>query len=64
MDPISSATSSPTPTGSDVQLAAGISVQKKAENLQANAVAQLLQGLPQPALATSGTLGTQINTYA
>jgi hypothetical protein len=66
MDPISSA-SAVTPTAAPegtVQASAGISVMKKSENLQAAAVAELLQALPQPALATTGTLGTQVNTYA
>ena len=66
MDPISSATAvSPVtaPVGT-VQADAGISVMKKAANLQAAAVATLLEGLPQPALATSGSLGTQVDTYA
>lgn len=66
MDPISSASSvAPTtaPAGS-LQASAGISVMKKAASLQANAVATLLEGLVQPPLATSGALGTQVNTYA
>ena len=40
------------------------SVLKKALDEQASAAATLLQALPQPALATSGTLGTQVNTFA
>jgi hypothetical protein len=66
MDPISS-TSAVTPTTAPegtVQAAAGISVMKKSEHLQAAAVAELLQALPQPALATMGALGTQVDTYA
>jgi len=64
MDPISSVTPITAPAGT-VQAAASISVMKKQENLQAGAVAELLQGVqPQPALATSGSLGTQVNTYA
>ena len=67
MDPISSAAAvSPVtaPVGT-VQADAGISVMKKAANLQSQAVAELLQGLvPPPQLATSGPLGTQVNTYA
>jgi hypothetical protein len=70
MDPISSA-SSVAPTNASagsLQATAGISVMKKSEDLQANAVATLLAGLvqpaAQPALATSGTLGTRVNTYA
>ena len=66
MDPISSASSPPpvTAPAGTVQAAAGVSVMKKSSHLQAEAVATLLQALPQPALATSGTLGTQLNTYA
>ena len=39
---------------------------KKAIDTQASAAATLLQALPQaqPSLATSGSLGTQVNTYA
>lgn len=39
-------------------------VLKKALDTQTTAAATLLQALPQPALATSGTLGTQVNTFA
>lgn len=43
-------------------------VLKKALDLQAVSAATMLdamqQSMPQPALATSGTLGTQVNTYA
>ena len=67
MDPISSASAATpvtAPAGS-IQADAGISVMKKQEHLQASAVAELLQGVsPQPALAASGPLGTQVNTYA
>ena len=41
-----------------------ISVLKKALDTQASAAATLLQALPQPALASSGSLGTQVNTFA
>ena len=41
-----------------------INVLKKALDIQANAAATLLQALPQPALATSGSLGTQVNPFA
>lgn len=44
--------------------AINITVLKKALDVQASAAAALLQALPQPALATSGTLGTQVNTFA
>jgi Putative motility protein len=39
-------------------------VLKQALNLQAGAAIQLIQAIPQPALAASGALGTQVNTYA
>ncbi|MDD2846224.1 MAG: putative motility protein [Rhodoferax sp.] len=41
-----------------------VAVLKKALNIQAASAATLLQALPQPALATSGTVGTQVNTFA
>ena len=41
-----------------------ITVLKKALDAQASAAATLLQALPQPALASSGSLGTQVNTFA
>lgn len=44
--------------------ALNIHVLKKALDIQATSAATLLQALPQPQLATSGTLGTQINTFA
>lgn len=44
--------------------ALNIRVLKKALDIQANSAATLLQALPQPPLATSGTLGTQVNTFA
>jgi len=47
-----------------VQGAASVSVLKKALNAQASSALQLIQALPQPALATSGSVGTQLNTYA
>ena len=37
---------------------------KKALDAQASTAATLLQALPQPALASSGSLGTQVNTFA
>jgi Putative motility protein len=43
---------------------AQIAVMKKARDLQSANAATLLQSLPQPALASSGTLGTNVNTYA
>ena len=43
-------------------------VLKKALDMQAVAAATMLdamqQSMPQPALASSGTLGTQVNTFA
>ena len=40
-------------------------VLKKSMEVQENAAATLLQALPQPQqLATSGALGTQVNTFA
>ncbi|MDC8771054.1 putative motility protein [Roseateles albus] len=51
-----------------VQGSAQMMVLKKAINLQAQGVMDLLGSLPptpaQPALATSGSLGTRLNTYA
>lgn len=47
-----------------VQGQAALSVMKKAMNQQAASTAQLLASLPQPGLATSGGIGTQINTFA
>ncbi|MCV2359079.1 putative motility protein [Paucibacter sp. TC2R-5] len=55
-------------SGSSVQSSAQMMVLKKAINLQAQGVMDLLGSLPptptQPALATSGSLGTRLNTYA
>ncbi len=47
-----------------VQQAAAIVVQKKAMQMDQNAAAQLIAALPAPPLATSGGVGTQVNTYA
>ena len=47
-----------------VQGAASISVLKKALDVQASSALQLIQALPQATLASSGSLGTQVNTYA
>lgn len=44
--------------------ALNVAVLKKAIDIQASAAATLLQAMPQPPLATSGTLGTQVNVYA
>lgn len=43
---------------------ASILMLRKALDLQASSAAQLIESLPQPALASSGTLGTRLNTYA
>jgi hypothetical protein len=66
MDPISStaASSASTASAGSVQGAAALSVLKKALNLQAQSASQLLDTLPTPALAISGSLGTLVNTYA
>ena len=52
--------------GREAADAVGIAVLKKALATQASTAATLLQALPppQPALATTGTLGTQLNTFA
>ena len=47
-----------------VQGNAAVAVLKKALSLQAGSVTQLIEALPQPALATSGAVGTQVNRYA
>lgn len=45
-----------------------MAVLKKALDVQASSAATMIdamqQSMPQPALATSGTLGTQLNTFA
>ena len=46
-----------------MQAAASVLVLKKALDMQASSATQLIASLPQPALATSGTLGTQVNTF-
>jgi hypothetical protein len=62
---VRTATAQASQTTSD---AVNIAVLKKALNTQAAAAATMLQALPQPpqqpALATSGTLGTRLNTIA
>lgn len=47
-----------------VQSVAAISVMKKAMDAQESTANQLIQSLPQPALASSGSVGTKVNTYA
>lgn len=59
---VTSSASASTP--GTVQAAAATSVLKKALDLQASSAATLIQSLPQPALATSGTVGTKVNTFA
>ncbi len=49
---------------STVQGTAAVSVLKKALDFQATGAAQLIASLPQPVLATSGTVGTNLNTFA
>ncbi|KAB2903118.1 MAG: putative motility protein [Burkholderiaceae bacterium] len=49
---------------SETANAVQVQVLKKALDSEASAAATLLQALPQPPLATSGSLGTQVNTYA
>jgi hypothetical protein len=44
--------------------AVNVAVMKKAMNAQESAAATLLAALPQTSLATSGHLGTQVNTFA
>lgn len=47
--------------GQDAQM----TLLKKALDLQSSATLQLIQSaMPTPQLATEGTLGTQVNTYA
>jgi hypothetical protein len=47
-----------------IQCTASVLVMKKALDAQASGAAQLIAALPQPALATSGTVGTKVNTFA
>jgi hypothetical protein len=47
-----------------VQGQAAMAILKKAITTQGNLAVELIQALPQPALATSGGVGTQLNTYA
>ena len=68
MNPISSTRASAVPPATapdgSIQGAAGTSVMKKAASLQAAAVATLLQALPQPVPATTGSLGTRLDAWA
>ena len=47
-----------------VQGAASVSLLKKALTMQSAAAMQLLASVPQVPLATSGSVGTQVNTFA
>jgi hypothetical protein len=51
-------------TPGSVQGVASVLVLKKALDMQAASATRLIESLPQPALASSGTLGTKLNTYA
>lgn len=66
MDSVNSATvaNASSANSGTVQGAAAVLVLKKSMDQQASAAAQLIAALPQPALATSGSLGTQVNTFA
>lgn len=44
--------------------AVNILVLKKALDQQASSATALIQSLPTPALATQGSLGTRVNTFA
>lgn len=60
----SSAPAATTAAQSDIADSVNILVLKKALDLQATSATALLQSLPQPPLATEGSVGTQINTFA
>jgi hypothetical protein len=47
-----------------VQGGAAIAVLKKALSQDASSAEQLIAALPAPQLATSGSIGTQVNTFA
>jgi hypothetical protein len=47
-----------------VQGAAAVAVMKKDKDANEAAVGKLLSSVTQPALATSGTLGRNVNTFA
>lgn len=52
-------------TAASVSDAVNVLVLKKALDIQAVAAATLLQSLPQlPALASTGNVGTRVNTFA
>ncbi len=48
----------------ETSVAVQTAVLKKALDAQATTAATLLSALPQPPLATSGNVGTQVNTFA
>jgi len=58
---VSSASNS---TPGSVGNAASLLVLRKALDTQAAGAAALIEALPQPALATEGSLGRNLNTYA
>lgn len=66
MDSVSSATVSSASRAdpATVQGVAALSVLRKSMAQQESAAAQLIAALPQPSLASSGTLGRTVNTYA
>jgi hypothetical protein len=65
MDAVSSVTTAASSAQpGTVQGSAALMVLNKAMDIDAASAAQLIAALPDPALATSGTLGTQVNTYA
>jgi hypothetical protein len=49
---------------SDTADSVNIFVLKKALDMQASSAMTMLQSLPQPALATQGSVGTKLNTFA
>jgi len=66
MDPISAAIVNQSSLMAQSQLAqqVGVAVLRQALDVQASTAAALIQALPQPALASSGNLGTLLNVYA
>ena len=65
---ISSTSAAPTASPSETAETVNLLVLKKALNAQASATLGLIQALPQPpstpALATQGSVGTKLNTFA
>ncbi|MEI8159210.1 MAG: YjfB family protein [Burkholderiales bacterium] len=49
---------------SDTVDAVSIAVLRKALDLQGSSAVALIQALPQPSLATQGSVGTKVNTFA